>query len=748
MLRFNDILERLTSYYPNADIELLKKAYVFSAKVHLGQVRLSGEPYLNHPLEVAGILTQLKLNVASVATGLLHDTMEDTLTTLKEIQENFGEETAQLVDGLTKISLISLRSSEERQAENFRKMILAMVKDIRVILIKLADRLHNMRTLQYQSPEKQSEISQETLDIYAPLADRLGIDWIKSELEDLAFQYLYPENYDKIRRKIAKKEKERTRYIEEVKRTLMKKLYENHIEGEVTGRLKQIYSIYLKMKEQNIDFDQVYDITAFRVIVHSIKECYDVLGIIHSTWKPIPGKFKDYVGLPKENMYQSLHTTVIGPYGERIEIQIRTHEMHKISEEGIAAHWKYKGGKVVEEAEDKRFTWLRQLLEWQRDLKDNREFIESVKVELFPNEVYIFTPKGEVKQFPVGSTPIDFAYSIHSDIGNHCVGAKVNSKIVPLRYELRSGDTIEILTSPNQKPSKDWLKLVKTSRAKAKIRQWFTAEEREKSITLGKEILEKELRKYDLQQAKLMKSGELAKVANEFSYQGVEDLIAAVGYGKVTANQVIGKILPQEKLDQQKEELQEGRLKHLIQKITRGPKDALLIKGIDNVMVRYAGCCNPVPGDKVVGFITRGRGVTIHTADCQNAMDDDPHRKVEVEWDSTKEYSYPVPIRIYSEDKKGLLGEISNSISSNGANIRNARVDTTEDKKAVSTFEVEIRDLNHLNKVIRALGKIKGVRQVERMRVEAPPNLNPQTLLSAKPKSQTNPNPKQSLTAN
>ena len=720
MLRFNDILERLISYQPNADIELLKKAYVFSAKVHLGQVRLSGEPYLNHPLEVAGILTQLRLDAASVATGLLHDTVEDTLTTLEEILENFGEEIAQLVDGLTKISLISLRSSEERQAENFRKMILAMVKDIRVILIKLADRLHNMRTLKYHSPDRQLDISQETLDIYAPLADRLGIDWIKSELEDLAFQYLHPEIYDEIRRKIAKKEKERIRYIDEVKRTLMKKLYENRIEGEVSGRLKQIYSIYLKMKDQNLDFDQVYDITAFRVIVSSIKECYDVLGIIHSIWKPIPGKFKDYIGLPKENMYQSLHTTVIGPYGERIEIQIRTHEMHKIAEEGIAAHWKYKRGKVLEEADDKRFTWLRQLLEWQRDLKDNREFIESVKVDLFPNEVYIFTPKGEVKQFPIGSTPIDFAYSIHSDIGNHCVGAKVNNKIVPLKYELRSGDTIEILTSPNQKPSKDWLKLVKTSRAKAKIRQWFTAEEREKSITLGKEILDKELRKYNLQQAKLMKSGELAKVASDFSYQGVDDLIAAVGYGKVTANQIIGKILPQEKLEQQKEELQEGRLKHLIQKITRGPKDAILIKGIDNVMVRYAGCCNPVPGDKVVGFITRGRGVTIHTADCQNAMDDDPHRKVEVEWDSTKEYSYPVRIRIYSEDKKGLLGEISSSISSNGANIKNARVDTTEDKKAISTFEVEIRDLNHLTKVMRALGKIKGVRQVERMRTETP----------------------------
>ena len=719
MLRFNDILERLTTYNPNADTDLLKKAYVFSAKVHLGQVRLSGEPYLNHPLEVAGILTQLKLDVASVATGLLHDAVEDTLATPKGIQENFGEEITHLVDGLTKISQISLRSAEEHQAENFRKMILAMVKDIRVILIKLADRLHNMRTLKYHTLQKQAEIAQETLDIYAPLAHRLGIDWIKSELENLAFQYLYPEIYEEIRRRIAKKEKERERYIEEVKRILMKKLYENRIEGEVTGRLKQTYSIYLKMKDQNIDFDQVYDITAFRIIVGSIKECYDVLGIIHSLWKPIPGKFKDYIGLPKENMYQSLHTSVIGPYGERIEIQIRNHEMHQIAEEGIASHWKYKEGKVVGEADDKRFTWLRQLLEWQRDLKDDREFIESVKVDLFPNEVYIFTPKGEVKQFPIGSTPVDFAYSIHSDIGHHCVGAKVNRKIVPLKYEFRSGDTVEIMTSPGQKPSKDWLKFAKTSRAKTKIRQWFKTEEREKSIALGKDILEKELRKFNLQQAKLVKSGELAKVAGEFSFKEVDDLIAAVGYGKVTANQIIGKILPQEKLEQQKEELKEGRFKHFIQKITRTPKDALLIKGIDNVMVRYAGCCNPVPGDKVVGFITRGRGVTIHTADCQSAMDDDPLRKVEVEWNSTKEYSYPVRIRIHSEDKKGLLAEISHSLSSHEANVKNARVDTTEDKKAISTFEVEIRDLSHLNKVIKALEKIKGVHRVERMRVEA-----------------------------
>lgn len=718
MLRFNDILEKLLTYNPHADTDLLRKAYVFSAKVHVGQVRLSGEPYLIHPLEVAGILTQLKLDVASVGTGLLHDAVEDTLTTLKEIQENFGEEIVRLVDGVTKISQISLRSSEEDQAENFRKMILAMVKDIRVILIKLADRLHNMRTLKYHSPEKQAEIAQETLDIYAQLANRLGIDWIKSELEDLAFQYLHPDIYKEIQRKIAKKEKERARYIDEVKRTLMKKLYENHIEGEVTGRLKQIYSIYLKMKDQNIDFDQVFDITAFRAIVNSIKECYDVLGIIHSLWKPIPGKFKDYIGLPKENMYQSLHTAAIGPYGERIEIQIRTHEMHKIAEEGIAAHWKYKEGKAFEEADDKRFTWLRQLLEWQRDLKDNAEFIESVKVDLFPHEVYVFTPKGAVKQFPIGATPIDFAYSIHSDVGTHCTGAKVNGKIVPLKYEFRSGDTVEILTSPNQKPSKDWLKFVKTSRAKTKIRQWFKTEEREKSIAIGKEILEKELRKYNLQQAKLIKSGELVKVASEFSFQGVDDLVAAVGYGKVTANQIIGKILPQERLEQQKEEQKEGRFKHFIQKLTRGPKDALLIKGIDNVMVRYAGCCNPVPGDKVVGFITRGRGVTIHTADCQNAIDDDPNRKVEVEWDSKKEYSYPVRIHIYSEDKKGLLAEISSSISSNEANITHARVETTDEKKAISTFEVEIRNLNHLKKVIKALEKIKGIHRVERMRVE------------------------------
>jgi guanosine-3',5'-bis(diphosphate) 3'-pyrophosphohydrolase len=716
MLRFNDILERLVSYSPNADTELLRKAYVFSAKVHMGQVRLSGEPYLVHPLEVAGILTQLKLDSASVATGLLHDAVEDTLTTLEEIRESFGDEVAQLVDGVTKISRITIRASENHQAENFRKMILAMVNDIRVILIKLADRLHNMRTLQYHSSEKQTEIAQETLDVYAPLAHRLGIDWVRLELEDHAFHYLHHDLYEEIQRKIAKREKERNQYIDMVKRTLIKKLYENHIDGEITGRLKQTYSIYRKMRDQNIDLGQVYDITAFRVIVNSIKECYDVLGVIHSLWKPIPGKFKDYIGLPKENMYQSLHTTVIGPYGERIEIQIRTHEMHKIADEGIAAHWKYKEGKVLGEADDKRFTWLRQLLEWQRDLKDDTEFIESVKVDLFPNEVYIFTPKGDVKQFPMGATPIDFAFSIHSDVGNHCVGARVNGKIVPLRYVLRSGDTVEIQTSPNQRPSKDWLKCVKTSRARTKIRQWYAAEEREKSIALGREILDKELNKYGLQLSKLTKAGDLAKAASDFSFQGVDDLLASIGYGKMTANQIIGRLVPQERLERREEQEQKG-LKGLIQKITHRSKEALLIKGMDNVMVRFAGCCNPLPGDKVVGFITRGRGVTVHTADCKNTMGTDPHRKIEVEWDAAKEYIYPVRIRVYSEDKKGMLAEISSSISSNEANITNARVDTTDEKKAIGTFEVEIRDLNHLRRVIKGLEKIKGVNRVERIRV-------------------------------
>lgn len=716
MIRFNDVLEQVISYNSQADTDFLKKAYVFSAKVHQGQVRLSGEPYLIHPLEVANVLAKLRLDTPSVVTGLLHDTLEDTYTTLEEIGKNFGDEVAQLVDGVTKISKITLKTSEEDQAENFRKMILAMVKDIRVILVKLADRVHNMRTLKYQLPPKQKTIAQETLEIYSPLANRLGIEWIKNELEDLSFRYLHPDIYTDIQRKIAKREKERERYIEEVKRIITKKLFEYKIEAEVTGRPKQIYSIYKKMNSLDINFDQVYDLTAFRVIINTIKECYESLGIVHSLWKPVPGSFKDYIGLPKTNRYKSLHTTVIGLYGERMEIQIRTSDMHRVAEEGIAAHWKYKEGKFTEGEDDKRINWLRQLLEWQRELQDNSEFLETIKMDLYPNDVYVFTPKGEVKEFPRGATPVDFAYSIHSDIGHRCTGAKVGGRLVPLKYQLKSGDSVEILTSPNHKPSKDWLKFVKTSRAQTKIRQWIKKEQRERSIALGREICEKEFKRFTLNFAKLVKSGKIQKVVNDFGFQSVDDLMASVGYGKISPKQVVGKLVPPEKLEAggKKKESPIDKIIHLVQK---KPKDAIKIKGADDMMVRFASCCNPLPGDRITGFITRGRGITIHTADCSNVLNSDPQRKVKVEWDVKHKQTHPVRIRVICTDRKGLLADISSSISSHEANITNAQLNTTENKRAICTFAVEIKDLNHLRKIITSLEKIKGIVTVERLKI-------------------------------
>ncbi len=715
MIRINDILDSVAAYNPQADFDLIKKAYVFSAKVHMGQVRLSGEPYLVHPLAVAAILAQLKLDTATVVTGILHDTVEDTLAALEEVEANFGQEIAFLVDGVTKISRMTLKSSEENQAENFRKMILAMVKDIRVILIKLADRLHNMRTLNFLSQDKQRQIAEETLDIYAPMAHRLGIESVKSELEDLALQYLHPDIYTDLQKKLAKKERERERYVAEVVRIITKKLYEYGITAEITGRPKKISSIYEKMQTQNLDFEQVHDLIGFRILVDSYRECYEVLGIIHSMWTPVPGKFKDYINLPKANMYQSLHTTVIGHYGETIEIQIRTNEMHRVAEDGIAAHWKYKEGKLVKEEEEKQFRWLRQLLEWQKDLKDNKEFLETIKVDLYPNDVYVFTPKGEVREFPRGSTPVDFAYSIHTDVGHRCIGAKVNSRIVPLNHPLQSGEKVEILTASNHTPSKDWLKFVKTSRAKAKIRQWIKTEQREQSIALGRTICEKDFRKFKLNFGKFLKSGEMVKVATDFSFHEVDDLLAAIGYGKISANQVIGRLVPSEKLEKE-ETKEETRLTRLIKRVTKKPHDAIIVKGIEDVMIRFAGCCNPVPGDSVVGYITRGRGVTVHAADCSSVLSDDSERRVDVEWDLHKDYSHPVRIRVISSDRKGLLADISVSITSNQANIVNAQVSTKEDR-AVGTFQIEIRDLKHLRQITRSLEKIKGVLQVKRLRI-------------------------------
>ncbi len=718
MIRLNDILEKTVIYTSVTDLDLIRKAYVFCAKVHQGQTRLSGEPYLVHPMEVAGILADLRLDVATVTTGLLHDTVEDTLTTNEELAQLFGEEVARLVEGVTKIGKIHFKTKEESQAENFRKMLLAMSNDIRVILVKLADRLHNMRTLQYQPEPKQRAIARETLDIYAPLANRLGISWIKSELEDLSFRYLEPQIYYDLASKVTKKKKERETEVETVKQIILDKIAEHGIKGEVSGRSKHLFSIYKKMLSRNVDIEQIYDLIAMRILVPGLSECYAVLGIVHATWKPIPGRFKDYIAMPKGNMYQSLHTTVMGPGGERVEVQIRTTDMHGVAEAGIAAHWKYKEGKGYDEKEVKRFAWLRQLLEWQQELQDSKEFMDSVKVELFPEEVYVFTPKGDVKSFPKGSTPIDFAYSVHSDVGHRCVGAKVNGKLVPLKYELKNGDIIEVITAPHHTPSKDWLKIVKSSRARNHIRNWIKTEERKRSISLGREICEKEFRRYSLNFAKLQKLAELRRVAGEMGFGTEDDLMAAVGYGKVSCNQIAGRLVPPEKMAEavERKDVKESRVSKLVDRLKGKSSSAIEIGGISDVLIRFGKCCNPLPGDEIVGFITRGRGVTIHTMDCPIASDTDPERRINVSWTRDKQQPLPVKVKVACHDVKGILANISQAISSAEANIISASIQSTVDKRGVNIFEVEVTDLPHLQKVMKGIMKVNGVIGVERLR--------------------------------
>jgi len=715
MIRLNDILDTVVSYNPGADLNLIRKAYVYCAKVHQGQTRLSGEPYIIHPLEVAGLLATLKLDVPSIVTGFLHDTIEDTLTTSEELAEMFGAEVAELVDGVTKISKIHFKTKEENQAENFRKMLLAMANDIRVILVKLADRLHNMRTLQFQPDTKQRAISRETMDIYAPIAHRLGVSWIKTELEDLSFRYLQPEVYFDLSTRIQRKKQERESFIQEVQQIIRQKLDDHTIVGEVSGRSKHLYSIYRKMEKRKVEFDEIYDLTALRVLVDDVKSCYEVLGIIHSSWRPIPGRFKDYIAMPKGNMYQSLHTTVIGPHGDRMEVQIRTHEMHRVAEAGIAAHWKYKEGKGYDEKEVKRFAWLRQLLEWQQELQDSREFMDSVKVELFPEEVYVFTPKGDVKGFPKGSTPIDFAYAVHTDVGHRCVGAKVNGKLVPLKHELQNGDIVEVITSPHHTPSKDWLKIVRSSRARNKIRAWIKIEERKRSVVLGREICEKEFRRYSLNLQKLTKSGELKKIANEYGFNSEDDLLAAMGYGKVSAGQVIAKLVPEERL-QARQDQKESRIASVINKLKGKSSSAVEVGGMEDIMIRYAKCCNPLPGDEIVGFITRGQGVTIHTSDCPFVTESDPERRIDVTWAKGKSAALPVKLRVFCLDEKGILANMTMAITNAEANIVSAQIKSTVDKRGENIFELNVTDLSHLNKVINALLKVKGVIKVERIK--------------------------------
>ncbi|MBM4310168.1 MAG: bifunctional (p)ppGpp synthetase/guanosine-3',5'-bis(diphosphate) 3'-pyrophosphohydrolase [Deltaproteobacteria bacterium] len=713
MVRINDIIEQVTSYFPEADLGLISRAYVFSAKVHQGQTRMSGEPYLNHPLSVAKILADLNLDVYTVATGLLHDTVEDTCATLEEIQDLFGDEVAFLVDGVTKISKITSDRKQDTHADNFRKMILAMSKDIRVLLVKLADRIHNMRTLEFMPVEKQERTARNTLDIYAPLASRLGLYLVKRELEDLSLRYMHAEMYRDIKDKLMRTSEQRERYVNEVIGIIESRLAQSGIKAGITGRHKHLFSIYNKMQTQNLNFSQIYDLTAFRIIVNDRPECYEVLGIIHALWKPIPGRFKDYISLPKANMYQSLHTSVIGPYGQRIEIQIRTEEMDRVARHGIAAHWKYKEGSTDEQKHDQSFAWLQNILESQKEMSDSREFLDAFRVEVFPDEVFAFTPAGKVIELPKGATPIDFAYGIHTDIGNRCVGAKVNNGIVPLRYEIQSGDVVEILTQPGHHPSRDWLKIVKTSRARTKIRNWIRQQELERSIVLGREIGEKEFRKHKLNFARMLKDGQLVEKMGRGQVKDADDLLAAIGQGRIGIRQVINKCMP----DEAEGTAPEPESSKRAQKIReRNNTIGVVVQGMDDLLVRFGKCCNPIHGDQIKGFITRGRGVTIHARECTFLTSADPERIIDAQWDERARHVSVVPIEVICEDKKGLLASITSSIASAETNILNASVRTTPEKKAVSVFNVEINSLAMLDAVIAAIRKVKGVLKVSRLK--------------------------------
>ncbi len=708
MIRINDIIDKITAYFPEANLDIIDRAYVYSARVHDGQVRLSGEPYLSHPLEVAGILADMKLDVISVASGLLHDVIEDTHATQEEINDMFGDEIAHIVSGVTKLSVLPFSSSSQaRQAESIRKMILAMADDIRVILIKLADRLHNMRTLKFHSEEKRKEIAQETIDIYAPIASRLGIYWIKEELEDTSFMYLQPEEFPKIENHVNQDREEGEKHIETVKSIINKKMDEHNLKCEVLGRYKCFYSIYKKMVSQNLEFEEVYDIIAFRIILDTIPQCYEVLGLIHSLWKPVAKKFKDYIGVPKLNMYQSLHTTVIGSFGERIEIQIRTHEMDKVAKSGIAAHWSYKEGLRFDEKMNKTFSWIQDLVEHQEDFRDPDEFLENVRIDLFPDEVYVFTPQGEIKSLPRGATPVDFAYFIHTEVGNQCAGGKVNGRIVPLQYELKTGDTVEIFTSKKGHPSKDWLNFVKTVKARSRIRQWIKIQEKERSISLGREMCEKAFRKNRLNFNTLLKSEEMDKAVENFGFKNIDDLVASVGYGKITPLQIIRKITPKSEEEKEHESFF-GKIVGRVRK--KRPSAGVVVRGVDDILIKFGKCCQPVPGDPITGYITRGYGVTVHRKRWMS-----PERQIDVEWNVDIKETYPVKIRVRSYDRVGMLADITSNISKNGANIVSANTETKESKIVDSYFTITVENTEHLKKVLAAIRKIKHIQEVKRI---------------------------------
>lgn len=717
MPRLDDLLDAITRYQPDADVDLIKKAYLFAAKAHEGQKRRSGEPYLTHPLGVAIILAQLRMDLATLVSALLHDTVEDTSVTLEEIENRFGDEVRNLVDGVTKLGKIKFTTSEEAQAENFRKMIMAMAQDIRVILIKLADRVHNLRTLEAMPEDKQMDIAQESLDIYAPIANRLGMQAFKIEFEDLSLKFLKPDIYRMLDEQIRNRRDKREKYIKQVVKIVEKIMTENSVPCEVSGRHKHYYSIQRKMESQKIPFDEVHDIIAFRILVDSLQQCYEALGLIHSLWRPIPGRFKDYIAMPKANNYQSLHTTVIGPEGERVEFQIRTHKMHEIANHGIAAHWRYKEGKGGAKSRDEmKFQWIRRLLEWHSELKDPAEFLDTVKLDLFADDVYIFTPKGELRELPRGSTPVDFAYAIHTEVGHCCVGARVNGKIVPLSYQLHSGDSIEILTKKEMRPNRDWLSFVKTSKAKAKIRQYLKQEEHQQSQQVGRELLEKACHRFGLSVSKVLKDPTVEKYLQDHHLRDGEGLLSAIGYGKILPMELLRLVAPKETLEEKKEVGAESTLTKWMRKITGRSADQVKVRGVSDVLINFGGCCNPVPGDPITGYVTRGKGVSVHVSDCSKLLATDPDRRVHVEWEKEIPISRIAKIRVLCVNRPGMLQAMSEAITSQGVNIAQATARSTEDQRAINTFDVEITGIEQLRHVIKSLERVKGIVSVERVR--------------------------------
>ncbi|AUN15538.1 GTP pyrophosphokinase (RelA/SpoT) [[Clostridium] sordellii] len=729
--QLQELIEKIKKYAPNGDIDLIEKAYYYGKKAHEGQLRKSGEPYFIHPIAVANILCDMELDMQTIAAGLLHDVVEDTEYTYEDIKNDFGEEIADLVDGVTKLGQIKYKSKEETQAENLRKMFLAMSKDIRVILIKLADRLHNMRTLKYMPPEKAKSKATETLEIYGGIASRLGIYKVKWELEDIALRYIDSEGYYDLVEKVAKKRSQREAYIEKIVDILKEKVEEVNIKCDIYGRPKHFYSIYRKMKNKHKDFEEIYDLMAVRIIVNSVKDCYAVLGMVHTLWKPIPGRFKDYIAMPKPNMYQSLHTIVVGPDGEPVEIQIRTKEMHNIAEYGIAAHWKYKEGKtnVKENKLEEKLQWLRQMMEWEKDLKDPQEFMDALKDDVFNSQVYVFTPKGDVIELPAGSTPIDFAYRVHTNVGNKCVGAKINGRIAPLDYKLENGNIVEILTSANSNgPSRDWVNIVQTPNAKSKIRQWFKKERREENIERGSAILEKDFKKYGVPTKDPAIEKYMVQMARKFNQPTVEDLVATIGYGGIMSSQVVPKVKELYEKEFAKKSLENKQIddinKHSIgeQEFTKKRKktspQGITVKGVDNILIRFAKCCNPIPGDEIIGYITKGRGVAVHRKDCPNSNLDNEYfknRLVEVSWETSNSAKFEAEIQIQAEDRRGVINDITHIVAIEKVSLNGINARKSKDNIVNINLLVEVDSIETLNFLMKKIKSIPGVENIYRV---------------------------------